>query len=167
MVSSFSPPCDEHRFDSIRVQFTRSHQPCTSFFLPVKLVLTLSTTDVPDARYGRSVYFCNKDVSLPYEFLLLQYVRPFPFHFSTLSVFDDHSSSQDGPPSCVASGANGNSAGPIPLKKMEVTVHTHSEQCADGSQYGLYISKDGQLYDKPHGLGIDGDIENGGSVGEK
>jgi hypothetical protein len=50
---------------------------------------------------------------------------------------------------------------------VEVAVHTHSEQYTGASQYGVYIGKDGQLYDKPHGLDINGDVESGGSAGEK
>jgi len=48
---------------------------------------------------------------------------------------------------------------------MDVAVHTHFEHCPDSQSQGN--SADGQLYDKPHGVGIDGDVESGGSSREK
>jgi hypothetical protein len=71
----------------------------------------------------------------------------------------------------MVSGTNGSTPGPIPLGQMGVAVHTHSEQYAESqsqaSQVGLYLGKDGKMYDKSHGLGLDGDVESGGNAGEK
>ena len=70
----------------------------------------------------------------------------------------------------MVSKANGPTV-PIPLNRMEVSVHTHSEQYRESglqtSQYGLYLGKDGQLYDKSNGLGIDGEVESGEDAGKK
>jgi hypothetical protein len=54
-------------------------------------------------------------------------------------------------------------AGPVQLNRMEVTVHSNSEQypTSQTSQYGLYIGTDGQLSDKPPRLGED-DVESSG-----
>jgi len=59
------------------------------------------------------------------------------------------------------------SAGPVPLNRVDVAVYTNSKHCpgsrARPSQAGLYTT-DEQIYDKPNGLGIEGDVE---SCGEK
>jgi len=49
---------------------------------------------------------------------------------------------------------------------MDVAVHTNSEQYPESraGKYGLYVSNDGKLCDKPQGLGVDNDVE---SAGEK
>ena len=49
---------------------------------------------------------------------------------------------------------------------MEVAVHTNSEQYPESQagKYGLYVSNDRKLCDKPQGLGVDNDVE---SAGEK
>jgi len=68
------------------------------------------------------------------------------------------------------SKAGGSTTVPVPLNRIEVTVHTHSEQYGESgsqaSQYGLYLGADGQLYDKPNGLGVDGDLESAGEAGK-
>jgi hypothetical protein len=122
----------------------------------------LSTTAVPDTRWGNGDNCHNEDVSLPYELYFSQSVRYFPLCSPTLSVFDDRSSPQETPTSRVVSNTNGSTTAPvpIPLDRMEVSVHTHSEQYGESgsqaSQYGLYIGADGELHEKPRpGVGVD------------
>ena len=45
---------------------------------------------------------------------------------------------------------------------MEVAVHTNSEQYPESQagKYGLCVSKDGKLCDKPQGLCVDDDVES-------
>jgi hypothetical protein len=52
-------------------------------------------------------------------------------------------------------------AGPVQLNRMEVTVHTNSEQypVLQTSQYSSYIGTDGHLSDKPPRLGVEDDVE--------
>jgi hypothetical protein len=52
------------------------------------------------------------------------------------------------------------SAAPIPLNRMEVSVHTDCERYPV-SQYGSSITTDGPLRDKPRELSIDDDVEHG------
>ena len=129
--------------------------------------------DVSGTRSGYGSNCGNKDVSLPYKLWAFKYVRHDDLHLlcSTLSVFDDCSSSQDGPASRRVPGTNGSSAEPIPLKRVEVAMHTRSEQFAGSglraSQHRLYLNKDGQLYDKPHERGTGGDLESSRYAEEK
>ena len=85
----------------------------------------------------------------------------FPF-FPALSAANGYASSQDIPQSRVTTDLTRISVGPIPLSRMGVAVHTTSEQypTSQASQYGSYLGTDGQLSDKPRGLGIDDDVES-------
>ena len=49
-----------------------------------------------------------------------------------------------------------------PLNRMEVAVHTNSEQYSESQtgKYGLQASKDGKLCDKPQELGVANDVES-------
>jgi hypothetical protein len=50
----------------------------------------------------------------------------------------------------------------IALNRMEVAVHTSSEQypAPQTSHDSLYVGTDGQPCDKLYGLGVDGDVES-------
>jgi hypothetical protein len=82
--------------------------------------------------------------------------------FPALSVVNGYASSQDIPQSRVTTDLTRISVGPIPLSRMGVAVHTTSEQypTSQASHYGSYLGTDGQLSDKPRGLGIDDDVES-------
>jgi hypothetical protein len=56
------------------------------------------------------------------------------------------------------------SAGPIPLNRMQVAVHTAHEQypASQTSHIGSCVSMGEQLRVKPHGLGSDDDDLEGG-----
>jgi hypothetical protein len=66
----------------------------------------------------------------------------------------------------MVSKTNESTTVPIPLNRMEVSVHTHSEQYGESSskasQYALYLGED----DKPNGLGVDGDVESAADAGK-
>ena len=80
--------------------------------------------------------------------------RTCPLLSSILTLVDICSSAQD----ILASKAKLVSAGSIQLNQAEVTGNVHSEQYPDSQ----YTSKDGQpeLYDKPQGPVVDGDVES-------
>jgi len=81
--------------------------------------------------------------------------------YRSITDFGSSDMSQDIPQSRVTTDLTRISVGPIPLGRMGVAVHTTSEQypASHRSQYGSYLGTDGQISDKPLGLGIDDDVE--------
>ena len=74
------------------------------------------------------------------------------------------SSSKDDPPSRIVGGSKPISLDHVSFNRMEVAVHTNPGQypASQTSQDSLYIGKDGQPCDKPHGLYGDGGTDDGG-----
>jgi len=81
--------------------------------------------------------------------------------YRSITDFGSSDISQDIPQSRVTTDLTRISVGPIPLSRIGVAVHTTSEQypASHASQYGSYLGTNGQISDKPRGLGIDDDVE--------
>jgi len=119
--------------------------------------------DVPVSRLDHRVNCCNEDLSFPYRlWFFLRVGFESSLLSSTLSCVDDSVSSQ-GRPRTNLSLSKPMFAGPIELSRTAVTVQTTSDQYPDSqaTRYDICANKDEQLCDKPHGLGVDDDLESG------
>jgi hypothetical protein len=86
---------------------------------------------------------------------------PLILSLEMLTVVDNRSSSRDIPGGAgLAASSMRVRSGPVPLNRMEVTVHTEYEQYA-ASQMGRYVGTDTRGQYKTHEVTLYDDVESG------